>query len=287
MRQKNTEPLDQVVLQTGPNGNEAIHQVVYGNYSKPVIQNKILLNSFSRRLAECLTCQHPISFGLLPIGLTIRSLYQENGLCIFLVEEAPSVHTVKWLRDDSPAPFGAQSTYQDVTLAFPWRYFFVSFSASGELMLLNSLYFRKQALISLEEPLCDPHLYNCSVNAYGAHSWICTQYYMLNGDSLLTRLDSFVAQFWGSGFNRSSEAHEGASFWTYNHDRIDPRVKTITSWRAATQANPDFVRTMEWIPSGYNAQDVFRELAAQVPKENRLPETTQAYAALFQQGEKP
>lgn len=284
---KSGKPTDQIVIATRDDGQEIVtHNLVYGSSNgRTVFQGEVSLPCLVSGLANRLTGHAPLDLGLVPVGMTLRWLERNNGWYIFVVEETPGTHTVNWLRDDSPARYGSGATYRLVTLAFPWLYFFVVLSPSGELHRLNSVYFRHQPLTSLNDQLYDPHFFNCSVDAYGAHCWICTQYTgALDSHSLLARVDSFLHWFWNSGFNASSEHHEihKGSFWTYNRDRIpDPRVQSVTAWEKASQRDPLFAMTVPWVAANHTPLTVCQELTATTSLQLGLPCTVRGLANLI------
>lgn len=260
---KKGQPVDQVVLE----GSEAIQNLLIGGLKGRVeYQHRMSVQDFSAALVECCVAQKRFSLGLAPHGMLVRDVHQRNGMFVFLIEEPPGVRTLQWLQSDSPAQYGPSATYRNVSIALPWVYFFVTVSADGCLGDLNSVYFRNAALRSLHDPLCEPHFYNCSVDAYGTYCWICTQYDQREKgakQSFFEFVDGFIERFWCSGFNASSEAHEGASFWGKNRRLIpDERVRTIEAWEQASACDSTFVLSVPWIRSGYTPLSVYYELTA-------------------------
>lgn len=283
---KDSKPTDQIVLEVRSNGDEvAIHNTLHeGPGGRTIFQARVPLPSFVSALARTMANRAPLNLGIIPAGMTLRWMERTNGWYVFLVEEAPGPHTVQWLRDNSKAQYGSSASYQTVTLAFPWIYFFLVLAPNGQFARVNSVYFRNRPLISLEEPLFDPHFFNCSVDAYGGHCWICNQYTQIEGTSLLARVDSFIRWFWNSGFNASSEHHESekGSFWTYNRNRIsDRRVQSITAWVEASR-DPNFAVTVPWVPADHTPLTVSKELTVINPITNGLPCTTRGFANLIQ-----
>lgn len=289
-----TKPTDQIVFEQRPDGQEvAIHnQLIGGPGGYPIFQGEMPLPDFVSGLSRLVTHQASLNLGLIPTGLTVRWIERMQDWYIFMVEEGPSMHTIKWLRDNSPAPYGSSATYNMVTLALPWMYFFVVLHVTGSLSPRNSVYFRNQPLASLNDQLCDPHFYNCSVDAYDTHCWICTQYVApLRSESFMAKVDSFINWFWNSGFNASSEAYEvqKGSFWTYNRQRIaDARVQSINAWVTASQRDPTFATTVPWVKTEHTPLTVCKELVAASNKTcgaNKLsfPCTTYGFANLIQE----
>jgi hypothetical protein len=259
-----TTETDQVVLE----GDRVIHNFLVGGPGGTAeFQGETTLGRFVGYLAEQLQGHQARSLGLAPSGMVLRDIYQRGNMYVFLVEVAPGPRTMEWIRGDSPAAYGSDATYRDVTISLPWQYFFVSIYTNGWLGNLNSVYFRNEPLRSLNDPLYNPHFYNCSINAYGAWCWICVQGYQRQkpaDTSLLEFVNDFVAWFWGSGFNRSSEHNEQeGSFWGRDRRTIgDARVQTIEAWEAATKVEGTFALSVPWIDSGYVPDDIYQQLTA-------------------------
>lgn len=260
---------DQLLFEAGPDGEKAIHNLLMdGPGSQAIHQGKIPLQQFLDKLRFRYAAQEPQVFGLIPSGMTLRSIYQRHGMNVFLMEVPPGVRTLRWLRDDSPRPYGSGATYRDVTIALPYQYFFVAVTPQSELGAGQSVYFLNQPLTSLTERLGDCHYYNCSVDAYGFHCWICTQ----NINSQLPpRRDQtplgqaalFLEWFFASSFNASSEYHEGQSFWGKNKRHLgDVRISSITQWVKETATNPGFILEVPWQPS-LRPMDIFEQLTVQ------------------------
>jgi hypothetical protein len=261
------EMTDQLVLETGPRGEQLIHNLLKNGPGSEVIhQGKVPLRKFLEYVAPLYRGQYSQLFGLVPAGMTLRSVFQRNGTIVFLLEVAPGIRTLRWLRDDSPAQFGRGATYRDVRIALPWQYFFVSLDTDANLRGSQSVYFLNQPMTSLSQSLGECHYYNCSVNAYAVHCWICVQYLASQLPSQydptpLDRACMFVEWFFASSFNASSEHHEReGSFWTKNRNTLgDSRVATIDAWEAATKERPEFALEVPW-KSSLTAEKIFEEL---------------------------
>jgi hypothetical protein len=112
----------------------------------------------------------------------------------------------------------------------------------------NECYFRVDPLTSVDNELLFPALLNVSKfpSTAGARAltWICTQhldYGEVHERPELTRYRDAVAALWhciiGTGFNRSSEMNEGAS-WYGESCKVDKRIATIEDWEKATKVDP-------------------------------------------------
>lgn len=257
---------DQLVLEAGPDGEWAIHNLLLdGPGSAAVLQAKMPLAQYLGRVSPQYVAQEPRLFGLLPQGMTLRGMYERHGLTVILIEVPWGKRTLRWLCDDSPQPYGPGATYRDVAVALPYQYFFVAGTVAGGLSGRSSVYFMNCPLRSLNEPLGDCHYYNCSVDVWGLHCWICTQYVDLQlksrrGVTSFEVTGRFIEWFFSSSFNASSEYHEGASFWGRNRHQLgDRRVASLATWEQATARDPEFILTVPWQPSR-TALQVFKEL---------------------------
>jgi hypothetical protein len=76
-----------------------------------------------------------------------------------------------------------------------------------------------------------------------------------------------------TGFNYSSERHEGAS-WFGESARVDRRVSTVESWEAATAKEPLFVLDVPWLKTGLSV----RQVVERIFKNHRAPRSAAASA---------
>ncbi len=271
--------LDQVVVE----GDAVYQNLLTRPQGEAHCLSTASVKSFSQAIANCYGMREAFDFGICPVGLNLRGMYQKGRTYIFLCELLPGPRTMKWLAKDSPAPYGSKAKYIDVRVSLPWQYFFVTIDATGCIGHLNSVYFRNQPLNSSSDRLFDCHFYNCSVEAYGVRCWICVQGYSNERSGELCLLDlvaEFISWFWFSGFNASSEHYEGDSWWGRNCSKVkDPRVRSIEAWTRATEENPNFAMEVNWLDSGYTAADIFEEMSARIGWQP-YPLTVQDYAAL-------
>jgi hypothetical protein len=172
-----------------------------------------------------------------------------------------------------------------VRLALPYVVVLAVFLATGRgagvpvLSTRNECFFSNEPLEmkGLETPLAYPALLNCSKledDGAGPLSWICTQHLPSKAfggrktldASLRAGLTALLRHLFESGFNRSSENHEGASgFGVSVEAEIDPRVASVEAWQQATRSDPLFVLEVPWLPTGMT----LAEIAARVGKPGR------------------
>jgi hypothetical protein len=233
------------------------------------------LDSFLARLAP-----PRIDTGGLIFPDGVKAAFSQGPVTIWVYEAPPRVYSLRWLANDSPARFGREAKYRTVRLALPYLILLAVFAAepNGQLYLTqrNECYFRTAPLRGAGDELLYPALLNCSkiVDSEGrAMSWVCTQH--LNYPALARERDPhrrFGASFHAllhclleTGFNYSSEHHEGAS-WFSESIGIDPRIGTVEKWQEASRADPLFVLEAPWLKTGLTlAQTVdalFRLLGA-------------------------
>ncbi len=209
---------------------------------------------------------------ILPHG--VRAVVSVGALTIWIHETPPRLYRLKWIAEDSPAAFGKGARYREVCLALPYVVVLAVFSPGhgGQLQLqgFNECFFRVAPLASLDDELCYPALLNCSkyTPPQGRPlSWICTQH--LNFARLAAEPDpnkrlraSFDALYhclFETGFNYSSEKHEGSS-WFSESRQCDERIRTVDNWQKASQEK-SFVLDVPWLKTGYSVRQVATRIA--------------------------
>jgi hypothetical protein len=220
---------------------------------------------------------------LLPDGVVcVRS---RGPITIWVYQMPPRVCNLKWIADDSPAHFGRGTRYRNVRIGLPYLVVLAVF-APGEhnrlqLSPYSECFFRTKPLASLDDDLLYPALLNCS--KYPNHpqaghplAWICVQHLdrtrFVNepdtGKRLRLGFSALMHCLLETGFNYSSEQHEGSSWFTESR-RVDARVATVDKWQAATEKDPLFVLEVPWLKTGLSLRQVldriFGNLSAQQP----------------------
>jgi len=199
--------------------------------------------------------------GLIPEG--VRFVQRRSDVVVLVIEEKPHLRTVQWLSDDSPVPFGPRARYQTVRLSFPFVVLIIAFR-DGELTGKQQCFYRTAPLGNLDAPLLLPNLYNVSVDAYDQRAWLCLKPLKGNLGQLGwdDKLRAIRKELW-SKFNRSSEVHEGQSYWGQMR-QLDPRVGSIEAWQEASKHDPFFPLEIKWEPADYTVGQVVEEMLSEL-----------------------
>lgn len=196
-----------------------------------------------------------------PIPDGVRFIRQCGETVILVLEEQPQVRTVRWLRDGKSAPFGRGAVYETVRLAFPFVVTIVAFRDGG-LTGHQQCFYRTEPLTRIADPLLLPNLYNVA-NGYGQQCWLCLANLQidLRPRPWHDKVREIRRHMWGAGFNRSSEVHEGMSYWGVMRT-LDRRIATLEAWQQATRDDRFFPLKVPWKPAGTTAADVMNGMMA-------------------------
>ena len=199
---------------------------------------------------------------MLPDG--VKAVARQGAVIVWVYEQFPCVHNFLWIASDSPSRFGKGTKYRSVRIALPHVIMLAVFvpDPSGQLQLssCNECFFRNGPLKSWDDELCFPALLNCSKftpDDGRPLAWICTQHLGRVGlvreadanKRLCAGFEALRRCLFETGFNYSSEHHEGAS-WFSESRKIDSRISTVENWEAATAADPLFVLEVPWLATG-------------------------------------
>jgi len=222
-----------------------------------------------QRLAELLARQGMSTCGtVLPDG--VKLLESRGPVSVWVHESPPRVYSFKWIAGDSAAPFGQGTKYRIVRIALPYLIVLVVFEPHGrgaqQLSGRNECFFRVAPLSSGDDELLFPALLNCSkfTPPHGKPlSWICTA--QMNRAAIAREPDTpkrlragfhaLLQCLLETGFNYSSEHHEGASWFTESA-RVDPRIASVEAWEKATEHDPLFVLDVPWLKTGLGLRQV-------------------------------
>jgi hypothetical protein len=231
------------------------------------------LKDFLHALAE--QADAPTLSEAIPEGVCF--IRQRRDAVVLVLEEKPQVRTVQWLKEEGTPPFGYNATYRTVRLAFPFVVLVIVFRGGG-LTGYQQCFYRTAPLTSRSDSLLLPNLYNVAPNAYGQMCWLCLANLQtdLRPLTLLHKVREIRKHLWGAGFNRSSEIHEGRSYWT-SMKGIDDRVERLDRWEKATREDPFFPLRISWKPAGTTVGQVVDDMLSSV-----CPPVPQTVAQLAQ-----
>jgi hypothetical protein len=204
-------------------------------------------------------------FSALPEAIPpgVRFIRQRSNTVALVMEEGPQARTVRWLADDSPVPYGKDAVYRTARLAFPFVVV-VLILRCGRLTGLQQCFFRTEPLEKLDDKLLLPNLFNVA-NGHGQPCWLCLA--NLKGDlaplSWNEKVRVIRKHLWGASFNRSSEVHEGNSYWQTMRG-VDGRVASLDSWESATQEDPFFPLQVKWKPAATTIGEVIGSMLSMV-----------------------
>jgi hypothetical protein len=246
-------------------GNQAVAQSPEGQKGSMAIAQ--LLSKMAPERADT-------SDLLLPRG--VRCVKTCGPVTIWVHETEPTVFRFKWIAADSATRCGKGTKYREVSIGLPYLIVMAVFTPGEhnrlQLSGANECFFRTAPLKSLDDALLYPALLNCS--KYRGHpregvplSWICTQYLdrtpFINEPDTNKRmrlgLQALLHCLEETGFNYSSETHEGSSWFTES-TKVDPRVATIEKWEAATANDPLFALEVPWIKTELSVQQVINRI---------------------------
>ena len=218
---------------------------------------------------------------LLPPG--VKTVQSRGRTTIFVIERPPALYNFKWIAHDSGSRFGAGTSYRQVTIALPYLVVLAVFTTGegGRFTLAsnsNECFFRNEPLRKLDDELCYPALLNCSkFRVQEGHPlvWICTQYLDRSFDAeqelngrVRGGIKSLLHCLLETGFNYSSEAHEGSSWFTESRN-VDPRVACVEAWQEASLQDRFFPLSVPWLKTGHSLRQVidriFKNLRAAEP----------------------
>ena len=215
-------------------------QITYRQNGKVV--RSVDLGEFVRLLTE--RSDRMALPGAIPEG--VRFIQQRDDSTALVIEEKPQVRTLKWIDEKSKVPFGPGARYREVRLAFPFVVLIVVLRG-GALTGFQQCFYRRSALRQLDDELLFPNLYNVA-KAYKQTCWLCLANMRkdLAPLSWENKVREIRSELWAASFNRSSEMHEGMSYWQAKTQvAADPRVASLAAWEEASREEPTFPLSVE------------------------------------------
>lgn len=208
----------------------------------------------------------------------VKAMHSDHGTTILVHQSPPRPYNFKWIAPDSSLQYGKGAKYRTIRIALPYVILFAVFSQAGgkqQLTGRNECFFRTKPLEDLDKDadLYFPCLLNCSKFQRpegNPLSWLCTQ--NLNFAALQQEADqnrrvrksiqALLHCLFDTGFNFSSEHHEGSSWFTESC-KVDPRVSTVEKWAEASEADPLFVLQVPWLKTGYTVRRLIDRIIKQ------------------------
>ncbi len=216
-----------------------------------------------------------------PIPEGVRHICGRGDATVLVIEEKPQLRAVSWLAENSPSPYGPKAKYRRVRLSFPYIVIIVALR-DGTLTGYQQCFYRTAPLANPSDSLLYPNLPNVA-RGYQQECWLCLANLRKNLSplSLEEKVRQIRDHFWGAGFNRSSEEHEGMSYWQAMRSiNLDPRLQNLIAWEQASLKEPLFPLTVNWKPLAKTIGAVVEEMLAAVAPAP-VPPTVQGLAQLL------
>jgi hypothetical protein len=203
---------------------------------------------------------------ILPRGTLLVS--SRGPWTIVVNETPPLVFRLRWIDEKSRARYGPGTRYAQIRIALPYVIIVAVFH-NGVLSHANECFFRTEPITCESDLLSYPALLNCSrfePQDGKPLAWICTQ--NLDPQTLAekplnerTRVGFQALRhcLFETGFNESSEFHEGSSWYTESK-RVDQRIGSMQAWEKATEKDALFVLEVPWLPTGLSVAQVVERI---------------------------
>jgi hypothetical protein len=206
--------------------------------------------------------------GILPNG--VKYVIQKGVFRIVVVEQPAMPRGVFVIADDSPVPYGSKVKSTLRWLSFPNVCLVILFYGEA-LSGYQQIFYTMKPLTSMEDELLLCNLPNVSTQGPGGLPyWFCSQH--IGGVTNLPWADKIykiVNHLWRTGFNWSSDIHEGLSQFNAMKE-LDERISTFSKWEAATKKDPDFTLKVEWKSSGMNLKQAIDKLFEFAAPQNEI-----------------
>jgi len=240
-------------------GTQVIH------YMNGNLIRKYPLSDFTKAMSGLSNLHLP---DVMPEG--VKYFHQRGEFSIFAVEQLAAARSVRVIAENSPKAYGNGTTYNQRYLAFPYIIILGCF-AGNTLTNFVQLFYRNQPLKSLNDKLYECNLPNVSYKGpSGLPYWFCTQYLRdVTHFSWYDKINEVPHHLWGSGFNWSSDHHEGLSM--FNHcKKLDNRIKDFITWEKETRKDPYFMLKLNWNQTGWTVRQAIEKLFGYVVKQKEI-----------------
>lgn len=198
-----------------------------------------------------------------PMSSAVRWWVTKGKRAVAVCEFEPQLRSLLWA--DTEKDWRNQN-YTQRTLATPFTV--IKVVLDGRMLVgLDEVFYRNERLSSINDTLHQCNLLNVSPHSYNQQAWMCTQYTNRAIKHEAERLGRSLTQveivnvvvrdFWESGFNFSSDAHEGQSGFSRYAKRkgCDSRLKDSESWEQASKEDWRFILGIDWEPTGETVRE--------------------------------
>jgi hypothetical protein len=234
---------------------------------------KMPVNGFLDKLNSY---EFSLSKTIIPDG--VRAIHTVGGVTVWVYERPPHIANYKWIAADSPSQYGAGTKYRFVKIAVPYTVICATFTQDNTRLGQCECFFRNDPISDLTDELYYPAFLNCSKfqnnpikTGMQALSWICTQHVNYEGlpkneeDRPLFLLEKLKSCLFETGFNLSSEGHEGAS-WYGESSKVVKEISTVEKWEEITAQKIKqgeggiWITECDWIPAKITVEEVIARL---------------------------
>ena len=203
------------------------------------IDRQVSLRDFLLEIAASTPQRFLQQVPLLPPGA--RWAIVRGPALVIAVEHPPQVRWVGWSEKAMDTP----GSYRHTNLAFPYTIYLLLFHrGSFEEM---RLYYRNAPLVSEEDALYMPNLWNISASESPlAKCRVCLRGRPPFDDlTVCGQAQTAIEFFWSAGFNLDIESN-----CFRRATALDGRIGTLDSWETATAADPLFPLGVQWEETG-------------------------------------
>lgn len=235
-----------------------------------------------------------------PDGLKLLHRLGSHAVAIYEIPHA--VHKIRWIADDSPEKYGHGTTYTNRRLSFPYIILSLPMARNGNVIQLHAgaceCFVRNKPLYSMDDELFYPPLLNVSkYNRAGDHvplAWLCTQYL---DQAPIDKAKTANEKLWKcihqarrclleTGFNYSSEEHEGNSHYSFyaSSEGADARIKDVKEWEKASVENPGFVLKIKWTSTEHTVEKLIQRTLKMIGAGNGQVTASSLESIVFNKG---
>ncbi len=207
--------------------------------SGATLNRQVSLRDFLREIAASSPQRFLQQIPLLPPG-TRWAIVRGRALVI-AVEQPPQVRRVNWSEKTLDEP----GSYRETCLAVPYIvYLLLFYDGSFEEM---RLYYRTAPLVSEEDALCMPNLWNIAASeSLVSKCRVCLRGRPAFDDlTVAGQAQTAIEFFWSAGFNVDIESN-----CFRRAVALDGRIATLDAWERASAADPLFPLAVQWEETG-------------------------------------